>query len=357
MSTFEEYDVAYADNKNIHYLAAGPVNGPLLIFVHGWPAIALAWKPQLEAFSALGFRAIAPDMPGYGKSTARKVIEDYSQQSILEGLLALLAHTGRKEAVWIGHDWGSPCVSTVAAQHPEVVKALVNVCVPYRTLDLGLNTILALVDRQVYPEDQYPYGQWDYMRHYEEDFEKAIAWYEKDIEGINKALWQPGKPVHPPKPTFTSTVRKDGGWFGGIPQPPSPDQIPAPLLEGEVFDEFTKAMKKTGYWPGSAYYMNHERNHEFNSKAPNDGKFDKPALLIHAAFDYVCETKTTRLAEPMRQACSNLTEVTIQAGHWANMEKPAETSAALSRFILEEVPDYWPGFWDSGYAKRQKSVL
>ncbi|KAG7054551.1 epoxide hydrolase [Colletotrichum scovillei] len=270
MSTFEEYDVAYADNKNIHYLAAGPVNGPLLIFVHGWPAIALAWKPQLEAFSALGFRAIAPDMPGYGKSTARKVIEDYSQQK---------------------------------------------------------------------------------------DFEKAIAWYEKDIEGINKALWQPGKPVHPPKPTFTSTVRKDGGWFGGIPQPPSPDQIPAPLLEGEVFDEFTKAMKKTGYWPGSAYYMNHERNHEFNSKAPNDGKFDKPALLIHAAFDYVCETKTTRLAEPMRQACSNLTEVTIQAGHWANMEKPAETSAALSRFILEEVPDYWPGFWDSGYAKRQKSVL
>ncbi|EXF76190.1 hypothetical protein CFIO01_03583 [Colletotrichum fioriniae PJ7] len=289
MSTFEEYDVGYADNKNIHYLAAGPVNGPLLIFVHGWPAIALAWKPQLEAFSALGFRAIAPDMPGYGKSTARKVIEDYSQQSILE--------------------------------------------------------------------DQYPYGQWDYMRYYEEDFEKAIAWYEKDIEGFNKALWQPGKPVYPPKPIFTSTVRKDGGWFGGIPQPPSPDQLPSPLLEGEVFDEFTKAMKKTGYWPGSAYYMNHERNHEFNSKAPNDGKFEKPALLIHAAFDYVCETKTTRLPEPMRQACSNLTEVTIQAGHWANMEKPAETSAALSRFIIEEVPDYWPGFWESGYAKREKSVL
>lgn len=47
------------------YLAAGPPNGPLLIFIHGWPAIAKTWKPQLEAFASLGFRVVAPDMPGW----------------------------------------------------------------------------------------------------------------------------------------------------------------------------------------------------------------------------------------------------------------------------------------------------
>lgn len=64
MAPYEEYDVTYADDKNVHYLAAGPKDGPLLIFVHGWPAIAKLWKQQLDAFASMGFRVVAPDMPG-----------------------------------------------------------------------------------------------------------------------------------------------------------------------------------------------------------------------------------------------------------------------------------------------------
>jgi soluble epoxide hydrolase/lipid-phosphate phosphatase len=64
MASFEEYDFTYADNKTTHYLAAGPKDGPLLIFVHGWPGIAKLWKPQITTFAALGFRVVAPDMPG-----------------------------------------------------------------------------------------------------------------------------------------------------------------------------------------------------------------------------------------------------------------------------------------------------
>ena len=49
------------------YLAAGPENGPLIIFLHGWPELSISWRNQLPALAALGFRTIAPDMRGYGR--------------------------------------------------------------------------------------------------------------------------------------------------------------------------------------------------------------------------------------------------------------------------------------------------
>ena len=111
MITLTEHDVSYSDGKkSIHYVAGGPSNGPLIIFVHGWPGIAKTWRPQLETFANLGFRVVAPDMPGYGKSTANKVYADYAQSEISKGLLAVLGDTGRKRAVWVAHDWGSGCL-------------------------------------------------------------------------------------------------------------------------------------------------------------------------------------------------------------------------------------------------------
>ena len=52
-----------------HYLAAGPETGPLIIFIHGWPELSISWRHQLPFFAAMGFRAIAPDMRGYGDSS------------------------------------------------------------------------------------------------------------------------------------------------------------------------------------------------------------------------------------------------------------------------------------------------
>nr|POE56549.1 epoxide hydrolase a [Quercus suber] len=107
MATLTEHSVTYAEGaKKISYVAAGPVDGPLLIFLHGWVGIGKTWLPQLTTFSSLGFRVIAPDMPGYGKSTSNKVYSDYAQEQLVLGMLALLADTGRQDAVWLAHDWG-----------------------------------------------------------------------------------------------------------------------------------------------------------------------------------------------------------------------------------------------------------
>jgi len=354
MTSITSHEITYASNKKIHYLAAGPSSGPLIIFVHGWPATAITWKAQIEAFSSLGFRAIAPDMPGYGKSTARREIEDYSQEALVEGMMALLFSTGRKAAVWVGHDWGAGVTSSVAGQHPEAVKALVNICVPYRTVELGWDAFLPLVNREMYPVDEYPYGQWGYMKYYEENWEKSIAWLDQDPAGFCKVMMQNSKaPETRIAPMATVNVT---GWFGGAPKPPPVDQVGPAILAPDVFESFVKDMQKTGFWAGSAYYMNHKRNAEYNAKVPNDGKLKQPVLFIHGLWDTVCDTKTSRLPEPMREACSNLTEVTVESGHWVAFEKPGEVNAAISRFIVEELPSEWPGFWESGYIKRKVVV-
>ncbi|KAI0199292.1 putative epoxide hydrolase [Astrocystis sublimbata] len=349
----KEHDVFYAGCKKIHYHTAGPVLGPLIIFIHGWVGTGILWKAQINTFAALGFRVIAPDMPGYGQSTSRRVIDDYHQEAIVEGMKALLEAQGRDAAIWVGHDWGAGVVSSVATQHPEVVKALITACVPFRSIELGWGSLLPLVNRDLYPVGEYELGQWDYMKKYEEDFENVVKWFEDNVTNFCKiAMLHP----QPPQSRFASmfsTVRKYG-WFGGIPNLSTIATNGQSLLPPDVYDSFVGGMQKTGFWGPCAYYMHHERNAQFNGRKSNNA-LTQPVLFIHAAWDVVCDTKTSRLAEPMRRACSNLTEATIQSDHYPQYQKPSEFNAVVCRFIIEKVPSEWPGFWDTGYMSRRNS--
>ncbi|KAI0393704.1 putative epoxide hydrolase [Xylariaceae sp. FL0594] len=347
-----EHDVFYAGDKKIHYHAAGPSLGPLVLFIHGWVGTGITWKAQIDAFAALGFRVVAPDMPGYGQSTSRRVIDDYCQEAIVEGLMALLAAQDRARAIWVGHDWGAGVVSSVATQHPEAVSALVTVCVPFRSIELGWNGFLPLVNRDLYPAEEFEFGQWDYMKKYEEDFEESVKWFDSDIRGFCKAAMQQPGPPQSRRELMFSTVRKLG-WLGGMPSPPPVEATGPPLLPPDVFASFADDMEKTGVWGPCAYYMHHERNARYNGSKP--GTLTQPALFIHAAWDLVCDTKTSRLAEPMRRACANLTEVTLETDHLPQYQKPAEFNAAILRFIVEEVPSEWPGFWDTAFVKKRKA--
>jgi pimeloyl-ACP methyl ester carboxylesterase len=87
--------------------------------------------------------------------------------------------------------------------------------------------------------------------------------------------------------------------------------------------------------------MNAERNSAYASKALNGGTLRLPVLFMHAAFDYVCETVTTRLADPMRRSCEDLTEVSVQSGHWMAQEQPLAVNAALARWLATRFPQLW----------------
>ena len=113
------------------YLACGADDATPIVFLHGWPELSVSWRHQLPAFAALGFRAIAPDMRGYGRSSVYARYEDYAIEHSVQDMLDLLDHLGRERAVWVGHDWGSPVVWSLASHHSERCFAVANLCVPY----------------------------------------------------------------------------------------------------------------------------------------------------------------------------------------------------------------------------------
>jgi pimeloyl-ACP methyl ester carboxylesterase len=100
-------------------LAAGPQDGPLIIFVHGWPELSISWRHQLRALAALGFRTVAPDMRGYGRSSVYPKHSDYAKEHIVRDTLEPVEAVDREKAVWVGHDWGSPVVWNLAEDEQE----------------------------------------------------------------------------------------------------------------------------------------------------------------------------------------------------------------------------------------------
>jgi pimeloyl-ACP methyl ester carboxylesterase len=88
--------------------------------------------------------------------------------------------------------------------------------------------------------------------------------------------------------------------------------------------------------------MNHERNLKYASQAANGGALRLPVLFLHGEYDYTCETVASRMAEPMRQDCADLTEVIVPSGHWMAQEKPRAVNAALARWLALKLPEVWP---------------
>src|SRR6266511_791234 len=127
---------------HLSYLIAGPDSGPLVVLVHGWPAPALTWGPQIDALSAAGYRVAAPDMRGYGSSSKPDNADAYAQRHLVADMRSLIEYLGHESAIWVGHDWGAATVWGLAAHHPELCQGVVAACVPYRSLERGYTEML-----------------------------------------------------------------------------------------------------------------------------------------------------------------------------------------------------------------------
>lgn len=324
---------------SLFYLAAGPEDGPLVIFVHGWPELSLSWRHQLPALAALGFRCIAPDMRGYGKSSCYSRHEDYALEACVGDLVRLLGHLKRDQAVWVGHDWGAGVVWALAAHHPQICLGVANLCVPYRSLELGLEATIALVDRDLYPIEQYPAGQWEYMRYYEENFADATAAFEQDTYKVAKLMFRKGNPAGFGQVTGTAEVRQNGGWFGGgdVPDFPADEEV----VSEEDLQVYAEGLARNGFFGPDSYYMNHERNAVYSRSAVNEGRLDMPVLFLAGQYDYTCETITSGMAAPMRDYCSQLTEQVVYSGHWMAQERPLDVNAALTSWLATELSQLW----------------
>ena len=331
-----EEGVVKTDRHTSAYLACGPSSGPRLYFIHGWPEVSLSWRHQLKTLGNMGFRTIAPDMRGYGNSTIYDAHEDYAQTEIIRDMRELHDETGDGPAVWIGHDWGSPVVWNMALHHPERVHAIASLCVPMG-FEEGVEALIPYVNRDIYPEEEFPKGQWDYQYFYQESFEAAQKEMEVDPYRLIKILFRKGDPDGVGKPSNTASTRKNGGWFGGeIPDVP----IDSDVITDQDAKTFAAALGRNGFFGANSWYMNHERNYQYTQALNGNKKLDVPVLFFHGEYDYVCQTVNSTLAEPMRSNCPRLKEINIKSGHWMAQEKPQEVSAGLAQWLSGEA-DYW----------------
>lgn len=339
MQSLEAHDLTHQNGEKTHYYEGGAENGTPLIFVHGWPDIAESWKHQLSYFSSKGnYRVIAPDMRGYGDSSAPTDKRAYSMEKLVPEMLELADKLNIKKAVWIGHDWGCGVVTALAAHYPERLLGLVVISVPYRSLELGLDHMKRLVNRDIYPEDEYEYGQFAYMRYYELHPEDAVKSFEGHTEKITKALYLKHDPSKWGKPSLTSHVLKDGGWFGGHPEKIFDIPLNNTSLDESLLANLIKSHNKHGWFPPTAYYLNHDVNAAYTQSAKNGGVLECPVLYIDAKHDAVCSPSTTpKFKQAQEEYTRDLTYKQIESGHWVALEKPKEVNDALEKWLGSKV--------------------
>src|ERR1700758_1174773 len=87
----------------MHLAEAG--SGPTVLLCHGFPECWYSWRHQLEALAAAGYRAIAPDMRGYGQTDKPDAIDQYTLLHLTGDMVGLLDAIGTDQAVVVGHDW------------------------------------------------------------------------------------------------------------------------------------------------------------------------------------------------------------------------------------------------------------
>jgi len=294
--------------------------GPLVLLCHGWPELAFSWRHQLPALAAAGFRAVAPDMRGFGRSDAPADVQAYSLHHLVGDMVALVAALDADEAVIVGHDWGAPVAWHAALFRPDLFRAVVGMSVPHRPR--GPAPPLAMLRAAGLDRFYWIYFQEPGVA--EAEFERDVA------ETMRRILGTPGPAIKPETPDQI-LVLPEGGGFLDLMQPA--ETLPDWLSE-EDLAVMVGEYRRTGFRGGLDYYRNIDRNWEF--LAPWQGAvIRQPALFVAGTRDPVIAGFGRRALEQLPQNVPGLRHTLLieGAGHWIQQERPAEVNAALVEFL------------------------
>jgi epoxide hydrolase 4 len=120
-----------ANGLDVHALACGPDDGPLVLLLHGFPECALGWRHQLTALGAAGLRAVAPDQRGYGGTDKPIGVRAYAIDRLADDIVELAAALGQRRFMLVGHDWGGIVAWHLASTRPAVLERLVILNAPH----------------------------------------------------------------------------------------------------------------------------------------------------------------------------------------------------------------------------------
>ncbi|TWF80459.1 pimeloyl-ACP methyl ester carboxylesterase [Pseudonocardia hierapolitana] len=265
--------------------------GPLVVLAHGFPDLSITWRHQVPALVAAGFRVVAVDMRGYGRS-ARPA---YALREIALDLVGLLEHEGATTAHFVGHDWGAARVWQVGVDHPEAVASLTGLSVPH------------VLPAPAPPTDilRARWGEQFYQIRFQEP-------------GPSEAMLE-----HDVARTLAAILRDRYELIEGS-EPVSP---PA-WLPRELFAQYVDRFRETGFAGGLGYYRNIDDNWR-EACTRLDHVIRRPSLFITGGEDPV--TTFMRVDTTERTFADLRTVVVEGAGHWGPPAGPRHREPRAAR--------------------------
>lgn len=290
--------------------------GPAVVLCHGFPELWFSWRHQLPALAAAGYRAIAPDQRGYGRTDAPAPVEDYDILHLTDDLVGLLDALELDKAVFVGHDWGALVVWQLALLHPGRVAGVVGMSVPYfpRT---------PIPPTQLFKQvagDNFMYIL------YFQTVGPADAELAADARrSMSRILWSISGDALPG--SFRTLRREGTGFLDPMQDPPA---LPGWLPEADL-DYFASEFARTGFTGGLNWYRNFDRNWNLTPQLAA-AKVTLPTFFIAGDKDPVIGMTPV---ESMKPWLPDLRGAVLLpgAGHWTQQERPQEVNTALLDFL------------------------
>jgi pimeloyl-ACP methyl ester carboxylesterase len=294
--------------------------GPLVLLVHGFPESWYSWRHQLPVLAAAGYRAVAIDVRGYGRSSTPESTAAYRMLDLIEDNTAVVRALGEQTAVIVGHDWGSTIAANSALVRPDVFRAVGLLSVPYTPRGGPRpSEVFARMGR----EDEF------YVSYFQAPG-RAEAEIEPDVRGWLAGFYAafsadtmpaPGAPdPHFVSPGATLRDRFPEG------------RLPAWLSEHDL-DVYAGEFERTGLSGALNRYRNMDRDWE--DLADFDGApVTQPSLFLGGALD----DSTTWLADAIKAYPTTLpglraSHILDGCGHWIQQERHAEVNRHLTDWL------------------------
>ncbi|MGW2407926.1 alpha/beta fold hydrolase [Streptomyces sp. NPDC001739] len=303
----------------LHLVEQG--TGPLVLLIHGFPESWYSWRRQLPALATAGYRAVALDVRGYGRSSKPAATDAYRMLDLVEDNVALVRALGEERAVVVGHDWGSSIAAASALLHPEVFRAVGLLSVPYAP------------PGGPRPTDVFAQmgGDQEFYVSYFQEPGRAEAEMEPDLRGwlagFYAAMSADTMPAQgEPDPHFVSRT-------GGRLRDRFPDgKLPAWLTEDDL-DVYAGEFERTGMTGALNRYRNMDRDWEDLAQY-GGAPINQPSLFIGGALD----ASTTWMADAIDAYPATLpalasTHILDGCGHWIQQERPEEVNRLLTAWL------------------------
>jgi pimeloyl-ACP methyl ester carboxylesterase len=291
VTTRETWTHNFVDTNGIrmHYVEQG--EGFPVLLLHGFPELWYSWRHQIPALAEAGFRAIVPDLRGYGESDKPHEIEAYDIHHLVADLVGLLDALGIDKTVIAGHDWGGIIIWQFALMHPERVERVIALNTPF----IPRGPISPIEGFKAAPD-----GRFNYILHFQEEG-VAEREMEADLEG-----------------TLRRVMRSTAGN--------------AEVITDDDIAVFAAAFRAGGLRGPINFYRNFHSNWETTAHL-TDKQVTAPSLMITAEKDPVLKPE---MADGMERWVPNVRLHHVQdSGHWTQQEQPEEVNRAMIDFLAD----------------------